>query len=108
MSSFDDREHAFENKFAHDEKTAFAIEARCAKLFGLWVAEQIGLSEADAKTYAGQVVEANLEEAGFLDVMRKVQTDLKAQNIEISSHILEVHLDKALQEARKQIMESSP
>jgi len=103
MSSFDDREHAFENKFAHDEQVDFAVEARCAKLFGLWVAEQIGLKDGDAKTYALQIVEANLDEAGFGDILKRVRADLENKNISLSDHILEVQLDKALQEARKQI-----
>ena len=60
MSTFDDREQAFEQKFAHDEKISFAVEARLSKLYGLWAAEKIGLSGADAQTYAGEVVSANL------------------------------------------------
>ncbi len=103
MASFDDREKIFENKFAHEEKLDFAVEARCSKLFGLWVAEQIGLEGADANTYAMEVVEANLEEPGFEDIMRKVNGDLDEKKIEISDHILRTELDNALAEAKKQI-----
>lgn len=105
MTSFEDRESAFEGKFAHEEKMDFAVEARCCKLFGLWVAEKIGLDGADARTYAASVVEANLEEAGFADVLRKVRGDLDAKNIEISDHMLNIELDKALTEAKKQVSE---
>ena len=107
MASFDDREKAFENKFAHEEKLDFAVEARCSKLFGLWVAEQIGLEDADANTYAMEVVESNLEEPGFEDIMRKVNGDLDEKQIEISDHILRTELDKALAEAKKQLAEES-
>ncbi|HOO81092.1 MAG TPA: DUF1476 domain-containing protein [Alphaproteobacteria bacterium] len=105
MSSFDERKDAFENKFAHEEKLDFAVEARCSKLFGLWVAEQFGLEGADAKTYAMEVVESNLEEPGFDDVLRKVKGDLEGKDIEISDHMLNTQLDIALEKARKQIKE---
>jgi hypothetical protein len=105
MAAFDDREKAFERKFAHEERLDFAVEARCSKLFGLWVAEQIGLEGADASTYAMEVVESNLEEPGFDDVLRKVRADLEAKDIEISDHVLNVELDKALETAKKQVSE---
>ena len=107
MSSLDEREKAFGNQFAHEEKLDFAVEARCSKLFGLWIADQIGLSDADAQTYAAEVVEANLEEPGFDDVLRKVKADLEEKAIEISDHVLNVELDKALEEAKKQILDES-
>ncbi|MCC6597618.1 MAG: DUF1476 domain-containing protein [Alphaproteobacteria bacterium] len=107
MSSFDERERAFENKYAHQEKYDFEVEARCCKLFGLWVAAQIGLGGADAMTYATSVVEANLEEAGFGDVLRKVRKDLDDKAIEISEHMLNVELEKALKEAQRQISEGT-
>lgn len=104
MTSFDDREHAFEGKYAHEEKMDFAVEARCSKLFGLWVAAKIGLEDADARTYAASMVEANLDEAGFADVLRKARADLDEKGVEISDHMLEVELDKALSEARRQVL----
>ncbi len=105
MTTFDNREKSFENKFAHDEKLDFAVEARLSKLFGLWAAEQLGLSENDAQTYAGTVVSANLEEPGFNDVLRKVRADFDEKGLEISDHIMEVELEKCLVEAKKQIAE---
>lgn len=76
MSTFDDRENAFENKFAHDADMQFKAEARRNKLMGLWVAEALGKSSEDATTYAAAVVKADFEEAGHEDVMRKVLGDL--------------------------------
>ncbi|MEQ8365504.1 MAG: DUF1476 domain-containing protein [Roseicyclus sp.] len=76
MSTFDDREHAFENKFAHDAEMQFKAEARRNKLMGLWVAETLGKSDAEAVEYAKEVVKADFEEAGHEDVMRKVLGDL--------------------------------
>jgi len=76
MTTFDDRESAFENKFAHDEEMAFRAQARCNKLLGLWAAEILGKSGEDAETYAKEVVLADFEEAGHEDVVRKVAADL--------------------------------
>lgn len=105
MTTFDDRKEAFENKFAHEQKLDFAVEARLSKLYGLWAAEKLGLSGADAQTYASTVVEANLEEPGFLDILRKVRIDFDEKSVDISNHIMEVELERCLNEARKQINE---
>ncbi len=76
MSTFDDRESAFENKFAHDEEMKFKAEARANKLLGLWAAELLGKSGDDADVYAREVIKADFEEAGHEDVVRKVAGDL--------------------------------
>jgi hypothetical protein len=76
MTTFDDRENAFENKYAHDQEMQFRAEARRNKLMGLWVAEILGKSGDEADTYAKEVVKADFEEAGHEDVMRKVMGDL--------------------------------
>lgn len=103
MSSFNDREKAFGNKFAHDQKLDFAVEARLSKLYGLWAAEKLGLSGADAQTYAGEVVAANLEEPGFDDILRKVRADFDEKGLDISDHVMEVELENCLNEAKKQL-----
>ena len=76
MTTFDDRENAFENKFAHDEEMKFKAEARCHKLLGLWAAELLGKCGDDAAAYAIEVVKSDFEEAGHEDVVRKVAADL--------------------------------
>lgn len=76
MTTFDDRESAFENKFAHDEEMAFRAVARRNKLLGLWAAELLGKTGDDANAYALEVVKADFEEAGHEDVVRKVAGDL--------------------------------
>lgn len=107
MSSFDDRKDAFEKKFAHDEELLFKVEARCCKLFGLWAAEQLGLSGAEADAYAKQVVGSNLEEPGFDDVKRKVKPDFAGKGLDISDHVIDVMLEKLHKEARDQIMNAA-
>ncbi|MFY0661057.1 MAG: DUF1476 domain-containing protein [Shimia sp.] len=76
MNAFDDREAAFEAKFAHDEEMKFKAEARANKKLGLWAAELLGKSGAKAEDYAKTVIAADFEEAGHDDVIRKVVGDL--------------------------------
>jgi hypothetical protein len=92
MSTFDDREHAFENKYAHDAEMQFKAEARRNKLLGLWAAELMGKSGDDAAEYAKEVVKADFEEAGHEDVVRKVAGDLgdKATADEIRAKMAEL------------------
>lgn len=79
MTTFDEREQAFEAKFAHDEEMQFNAQARCNKLLGLWAAELLGLSGKDAESFAGTVVAADLEEAGHEDVVRKLEGELQGK-----------------------------
>lgn len=76
MTTFDDRENAFENKFAHDAEMQFKAEARANKLLGLWAAGLMGKTGDAADAYAKEVVKADFEEAGHEDVFRKVSADL--------------------------------
>lgn len=76
MTTFDDRENAYENKFAHDAALNFKAEARCNKLLALWAAEKLGKSEDETATYVREVIKADFEEAGHEDVVRKVAGDL--------------------------------
>ena len=76
MATFEDRENAFENKYAHDAQMQFKAEARRNKLLGLWAAELMGKSGDAASEYATEVVKSDFEEAGDEDVYRKVSGDL--------------------------------
>lgn len=102
MSTFDDRENAFENKYAHDAEMMFKAEARRNKLLGLWAAELLGKSGAEAEAYAKEVVIADFEEAGHEDVVRKVSGDIegKATDDEIRAKMAEL-----LAIAKTQIMD---
>ncbi len=92
MTTFDDRENAFENKFAHDAEMQFKAQARCNKLLGLWAAELLGKSGADAEAYAIEVIKSDFEEAGHEDVVRKVAGDLdgKASDADIRAKMAEL------------------
>ncbi len=76
MTTFDDRENAYEAKFALDAQLQFRAEARRNKLLGLWAADLMGKADAEAAAYAKEVVASDFEEAGDEDVYRKVAADL--------------------------------
>jgi len=76
MTTFDDRENAFEAKFAHDAEMNFKAEARRNKLIGLWAADLMGKTGDEATAYAREVIHSDFEEAGHEDVIRKLVRDL--------------------------------
>lgn len=76
MTLFDDRENAFENKYAHDQEMTFRAESRTNKLLALWAADLLGKPESDHAAYIAEVIKADFEEAGHDDVIRKVAGDL--------------------------------
>jgi hypothetical protein len=107
MTTFDDRERAFETKFAHDEEMRFKIIARRNRLLGQWAARQMGLSEAEADSYARDVVRSDFEEAGEHDVVRKVLGDLTSAGIECDEAKVHEALRNKEIEARRQIIEAT-
>lgn len=102
MTTFDERKKAFENKYAHDEEMLFKATARRNKLVGLWAAELMGKSDADAAEYAKEVVRADFEEAGHEDVVRKVAADLGSK---ADADTIRAKMDELLPVAKAQIME---
>lgn len=105
MSGFDDREDAFEKKFAHDEALQFKAEARRNKLLGLWAADLMGKSGDDAQNYAKEVIRADFEEAGDEDVFRKIRGDFDSAGIAQSDHQIRRTMDELMAQAIKQIKE---
>jgi hypothetical protein len=103
MTSMKDREEGFERKFAHDEELRFKAMARRNKQLGLWVAEKLGKSGADAEAYAKEVVVSDFVEAGDEDVYRKVKADLDAANIAVSEHQIRRKMNELLAVAIEQI-----
>lgn len=106
MTNFSDREAAFETKYARDEEMQFRVTARRNKLVGLWAAEKMGLTAAEAAPYATSVVQADFEEAGDDDVVRKIVGDLAAAGIETDKAAVTALLAEKTVEARRQLMES--
>lgn len=103
MTTFNDRENAFENRFAHDAETEFRITARRNRLAGLWAAEKMGLGAEDADAYAKAVVQADFEEAGDGDVLRKLVSDLSNAGIAIDEAAVRAEMTRLMDVAGDQI-----
>ena len=104
MTTFKDREKAFEDKYKHDQELQFKVEVRRNKLLGLWAAELLGRSGAEADAYAKEVVASDFEEPGDADLVRKLLGDLEKQGIEMSEHRLRKKMDELLTLAKEQVM----
>ena len=107
MTQFNDRERAFETKFARDEEMQFRILARRNRLLGEWAARLMNLSDVETESYAKDVVRADFEEAGDEDVIRKVLGDLTAAGVDCDDARIRETLGLKLVEARRQIIEQS-
>lgn len=107
MSQFDDRERAYEAKFAHDEEMNFRIVARRNRLVGEWAARKMGLSEEETSTYAKDVVRSDFESAGDDDVIRKVLGDLTSAGVDSDETEIREALGHKMIEARRQIIQES-
>jgi len=106
MTTFDDRERAFEAKYAHDEEMAFRVTARRNRLLGHWAAAQMGLTPEETDAYAKAVVQADFEESGDDDVIRKLLGDLLAAGVETEEGTVRQALEDKTVEARRQLMEA--
>ncbi len=106
MTTFDNREQAYENKFAHEQDMAFRVTARRNRLVGEWAAGKMKLTAAETDSYSKSVVQAEFEELGDEDVVRKLLGDITAAGIDTSEAEVRAALEKFNVEARRQLMES--
>ena len=104
MTTFEDRERGEEAKFARDEDMQFRIQARRNRLLGQWAAERMGLSAAETDAYAKSVVQADFEEAGDEDVIRKLLGDLVSAGIDANEGEVRTALAEKAIEARRALM----
>jgi hypothetical protein len=104
MTNFNDRERGEEAKFAHDEDMAFRIAARRNRLLGQWAAAKMGLTAEETDAYAKEVVQADFEESGEEDVIRKVLGDLTSAGCDIDEAGVRAALEERSVEARRQLM----
>jgi len=107
MTTFDDRENAFENLYAHDAEMQFKAEARRNKLLGHWAAAKMGLTSDAADAYAKSVVIEDLKEVGDDDVFRKVAADLAESGSNVSDEELRNQMTALLLEAKSQIVDEA-
>jgi hypothetical protein len=106
MTTFDERERAFETKFARDQEMSFRIIARRNRLLGIWAAELMKLTPEEADAYAKAVVQAEFEESGDEDVVRKLYGDLVSAQVEIDETAIRTAMEDKLVEARRQLLDS--
>jgi hypothetical protein len=104
MTDFKDRERAEEAKYALDEDTQFRVTARRNRLLGQWAADKMGLSAVEAEGYAKAVVQADFEEAGDEDVIRKLLGDLTSAGIDVAEAEIRAALEAKLVEARQALL----
>jgi hypothetical protein len=107
MTTFDKREEGFEKKFAIDEELRFKANARRNKFLGLWAAQKLGLSGAEAEAYAKTVVMADFEEAGDEDVFRKIRKDFDAKGVKESDHQIRRTMDELMAKAIQEVKAGS-
>lgn len=103
MSTFDQREESFEKRFAHDEERQFRAEARRNKLLGLWAAEKLGKSEAEARAYADGLVAAEVNADASEWVFLRVKQDFAAKGIDQSDHQIRRTMEELLAQAIQEI-----
>ena len=106
MSTFDDRERAFETKFARDEEMQFRLTARRNRLLGQWAAAKMNLTPEETDAYAKAVVQADFEEAGDEDVIRKLLGDLTSAGVDMDDSTVRNALVEKMVEARRQFIEA--
>ena len=99
MTTFDEREHAYEAKFAHNEELRFKAKARRDRRFGAWVAAQLGMSGAAAEDYAKNVVRSDLAHPGDSAIIEKALVDLKAKGMATDERKLKSKLIELMGEA---------
>ena len=106
MTTFDDREKSFEAMYQHDQEIQFKVHARRNKLVGLWAAEKLGLSGAEADKYAKDVVASDFEHPGDEDLVGKILKDFQGQGIKASAAEIRKELEHKLPVAKAQVMQA--
>ena len=99
MTTFDERERAFENRFAHEQDLQFQAIAQRNRAIGLWAAERLGKSGALADAYAASVVATGIAEAGDAIVAQKIRADLVAGGVTVTERDIAARMSKLLGEA---------
>ncbi|WP_193141061.1 MULTISPECIES: DUF1476 domain-containing protein [unclassified Meridianimarinicoccus] len=100
MTTFDERESAFENKFAHEAELEFLSESLRNKQIAYWAAEKLGMSTAEAALYAKDLIKADFSEPGPEVVVRKLVADLKDVADEAT---IRAKMEESLEVARKKV-----
>ena len=101
MSKFDEREKSFEKKFAKDQELQFKVAARSNKYLGEWASSQLNKTDQEKNNYIGEIIKADMEEAGSEDVFRKIKKDFQVSLVSIDDSEIRDQMDKALLRAKE-------
>ena len=104
MTTFNDRERAFESKFALDQEQEFKAMSRRNRMLGQWAGEKLGKSGEDLDAYAREVVRSDFQEAGDEDVFRKLAADLQGK---VSDDEIRANMARLLDEARAKVADDT-
>lgn len=99
MTTFDEREKAYEKKFAHDQDLRFKAESRRNRYLGEWAGGLLGLTGPALDDYIKAVVKADLQEKGDDDVFRKLRKDLDDKGVKLSDKDLRHKMSELLAKA---------
>ena len=101
MDNFNNREKAFEKKFANDQEAEFKISAKRNKLLATWAANILNFNEEQKKNYITDVIKSDFQEAGDQDVFKKIKKDLESKNIQDNE--IRQKMSEFLEVAKKEI-----
>lgn len=105
MTQFDDRERAFETKYARDQEMQFKVTSRRNRLLGQWAAKKMGLSDEESEAYAREVIRADFQEAGDEDIVRKLVADLEKAGVPVDEAEVRAQIDHKATDARRHFIE---
>ena len=105
MTTFDERERAFEAMFARDQEMQFRIHARRDRLLGLWAAERMGLTDVEAETYAKELIRSDFETITDDDIVRRLLGDLTSAGVDIEEAEIRARIEEKTVKARRQLIE---
>ena len=107
MTTFDDREKAYEKKFALDQDLKFRAESRRNKMLAEWAAAKLGIMGQSLEDYVKAVRRADLEEMGDDDVYRKIRKDFDEKGLPIQDDEIRQVMGEFLAKAVAEIEASS-
>lgn len=103
MTTFDEREKAYEAQLAHDEDLRFRAYVRRNKNLGLWAAERLGKSDEAAEAYAAMLIQTHLDGDGDEGVFAKLRADFAAAGLPDSDHQIRREMAELLAQATREI-----
>lgn len=106
MTTFDERERAYEKKFSMDQELKFRAQARRNKLLGEWAAARLGLLGPAVGDYVKAVVKADLTGTGH-GAFDKVKKDFQENGAVVSDGELRTAMVEFLHAAMRQIEDAA-